>query len=653
MKFILFVLLTFTFYSCNNKGSQGIAIFVNDSSDKKDSGNSKDDSNTEDSTPEIITPTKLVFTSELQQSIVAENLMPGDITVEAQDESGNTASDFNGEVTLAIATDPSAGTANLSGTLSATAVNGVATFSGISIDLTQSGYTLIASTTSLESAVSNSVDIVDWVIQYGANTVVENAMIESPSNSDDRCERGHIDSNGFIYCAGRTKGNFIDTNAGADTFDAIVIKYNPHTRKEVAAFQLGASSEGLVVNNPSGDVTIGDLSGNEQVKGIEVDSAGNVYLVGTTTSNMTESQSNQDIFVIKLDSSLENILWLKHFGQSTTLMNCPESVSCNNTYVDYATSIDLDNDGNLYIGGMTNSDIYNNTRHDNSYHEMLAFKMNPNGEVQWVYHPVANTENSTDWITDIKVKDGYVYFAGTSGGFWIETPGAQPAGWGGRKDAMYGKLNASNGSVEWLKQINTPDEGSNGILSTEFYEVLEFMTLDSDGNLYMLGETRSAFGQPKVTSSSNPYLDLFVIKAEPINGDIQWTYHLGGDADPDSNYPNPDSTKENREYPAGIEVDSSNNVNIAFRSKSQNFIHWATGYDGFLLKLDSTGNPVGDNKGITQYNGVGGNSSGDDLFFNFKIDSNDKVYVFGFSSGNYVETATGTYNLFVHRLDFE
>ena len=50
------------------------------------------------------------------------------LTVTAEDNSGNVDTSFNGTVTVAMASNP--GGATLGGTLTATAQNGVATFSG-------------------------------------------------------------------------------------------------------------------------------------------------------------------------------------------------------------------------------------------------------------------------------------------------------------------------------------------------------------------------------------------------------------------------------------------------------------------------------------------------------------------------------------------
>ncbi|HWE37865.1 MAG TPA: hypothetical protein VG406_14950 [Isosphaeraceae bacterium] len=65
------------------------------------------------------------------------------LTVAVEDGSGNVDPSFQGAVTLALGNNP--GGATLGGTLTATAVNGVATFSGLSLTKAAAGYTLVAS----------------------------------------------------------------------------------------------------------------------------------------------------------------------------------------------------------------------------------------------------------------------------------------------------------------------------------------------------------------------------------------------------------------------------------------------------------------------------------------------------------------------------
>src|SRR5207302_247941 len=74
------------------------------------------------------------------------------ILVTARDSFGNTATGFAANVTLAIGSNPSGGT--LSGTATQTAVTGIASFSGLTIDKAGAGYTLTAAATGLATGIS-------------------------------------------------------------------------------------------------------------------------------------------------------------------------------------------------------------------------------------------------------------------------------------------------------------------------------------------------------------------------------------------------------------------------------------------------------------------------------------------------------------------
>src|SRR5205823_5071076 len=86
-------------------------------------------------------PTQLVFSVQ-PSTTTARAAITRAAEVTAQDASGNTATGFTGNITVAIGTNPSSGT--LAGTLTHAAVAGVATFSGLSIDKVGTGYTLTA-----------------------------------------------------------------------------------------------------------------------------------------------------------------------------------------------------------------------------------------------------------------------------------------------------------------------------------------------------------------------------------------------------------------------------------------------------------------------------------------------------------------------------
>lgn len=75
--------------------------------------------------------TQLAITTQPSNSVAGQNInSSGGVVVTVRDASGNTASGYSGSVTLALSSNPGGGT--LSGTKTVTAVNGVATFTGIS-----------------------------------------------------------------------------------------------------------------------------------------------------------------------------------------------------------------------------------------------------------------------------------------------------------------------------------------------------------------------------------------------------------------------------------------------------------------------------------------------------------------------------------------
>lgn len=112
-------------------------------------------------------PTQLAFLQQPTNTAAGSTITPA-ITVEIQDAGGNLVTTATNTVTIAFGTDPSGGTAVLSGTLSVAAVAGVATFSDLSIDTGGTGYTLTASAAGLTGATSNSFNITVPAGTFGA-----------------------------------------------------------------------------------------------------------------------------------------------------------------------------------------------------------------------------------------------------------------------------------------------------------------------------------------------------------------------------------------------------------------------------------------------------------------------------------------------------
>ncbi|HEY0036047.1 MAG TPA: cadherin-like domain-containing protein, partial [Longimicrobium sp.] len=98
----------------------------------------------------------LAFTVQPSNVVASASITPA-VQVSILDASGNTVVGSSDNVTLAIGTNPSGG--SLSGTATAAAVGGTATFSNLSINLTGAGYTLAASSGSLTGATSTAFNV--------------------------------------------------------------------------------------------------------------------------------------------------------------------------------------------------------------------------------------------------------------------------------------------------------------------------------------------------------------------------------------------------------------------------------------------------------------------------------------------------------------
>jgi 5-hydroxyisourate hydrolase-like protein (transthyretin family) len=102
------------------------------------------------------TAASLAFVQQPAQTAAGASISPA-VTVKVLDTNGILYTGSNASVTIAIGTNPSGGT--LSGTLTQSAVNGVATFSNLSINKDGTGYTLTATSGTLSSATSNAFNI--------------------------------------------------------------------------------------------------------------------------------------------------------------------------------------------------------------------------------------------------------------------------------------------------------------------------------------------------------------------------------------------------------------------------------------------------------------------------------------------------------------
>jgi hypothetical protein len=102
-----------------------------------------------------VVPTQLAVTTQPPGSFAAGAAFG--LIVMAEDSSGNAATSFTGNVTVALANNPGGGT--LGGMLTVPAVNGRAFFSGLTLNQAGTGYTLLVTGSGLNPAVTSAFNV--------------------------------------------------------------------------------------------------------------------------------------------------------------------------------------------------------------------------------------------------------------------------------------------------------------------------------------------------------------------------------------------------------------------------------------------------------------------------------------------------------------
>src|SRR5207249_1282203 len=171
---------------------------------------------------------------------------------------GNTVTTATTSITVAIGTNPASGT--LSGTTTVAAVNGVATFSNLSINKTGTGYTLTASTTSLTGATSSAFNI-------GVGAAAKLGFTVQPSNA----AAGAAITPAVQVAVQDAQANTVTT---ATTSITVAIGTNP--------------ASGTL----SGTTTVAAVSGVATFSNLSIDKAGTGYTLTASATGLTGATSS-------------------------------------------------------------------------------------------------------------------------------------------------------------------------------------------------------------------------------------------------------------------------------------------------------------------------------------------------------------------------
>jgi uncharacterized delta-60 repeat protein len=351
-------------------------------------------------------------------------------------------------------------------------------------------------------------------------------IYNSPADSTDIPHDISIDRDGNVYVAG------VSEEGIATKTDYIIIKYDSSGLEKWTARY----------NGP-------DFGADEAQK-IKADADGNVYVTG----NSLNSMGNYDIATVKYNETGQ-FQWAENYNGS----------SGGN---DLANSLALDPQGNIYIGGTSDS--------IRSLYDYLLIKYNPLGEKIWEKRyngPASDGDHANAMIVD---DGGNAYITGWSVGLSTNTDFATVKystdgirQWAERWDDLSGSFDGANAiAVDKQKNVYVTgygkSEGTRNDITTVKYnsggiqqwasqyssdnaasDSGMFIVPDDNGSIYVLGQSDN---------------NLKLIKYNP-DGVIQ--SEINAEPDELSKY-----------IPSGISVSKMGNIVIAGTVKASNWSRW-------------------------------------------------------------------------------
>lgn len=411
-----------------------------------------------------------------------------------------------------------------------------------------------------------------------------------------------LDSAGNAYICGNTAStNFPTANPIQATFGGA----NFAGGRDGFVTKLNATGTALIYSTYLGG------SGDDRCNKIAVDSSGNAYVAGeTTSSNFPTANALQGTFGGGLSDAF------------VTKINAEGSALVYSTYLggeifDAAHALTIDSTGSAYITGRTTSSNFPVVNPIQAAYsggpgaDAFVTKFNPAGSAI-VYSTYlggnAGTEGGFTAGFSIKVDSaGNAYVTGQTRATNFPIANAIQATFGGGfpdGDAFVSKLNAAGSALVYSTYLG----GSDNDIGFE-------IALDSVGSAHVTGVARSAnFPTANAFQSTlKGTSDAFVTKFNAAGSAFNYSTYLGGTADESGN---------------GITVDSAGNALVAGGTSSTDFplVNPIQGtmagvFDIFLTKFNAAGTA------LTYSTYFGGN--GGDTALAVAVDSANSVYMTG------------------------
>lgn len=383
-------------------------------------------------------------------------------------------------------------------------------------------------------------------------------------DSDEESSSLALDAQGNVWITGQSWS----ANFPADRLDQ---SYRGNGDTLVAKF----SSTGALIHSGYLGLAVYDNG-----YGIAVDAQGDAYVTGDAAATY-----GPEAFVKKIKADMSAVLYSAYFGAAKRGFEKGTS----------ARAIAVDTAGNAYVTGRTNARFSEEDEGgfqpfctefdgiDCTFDDAMMIKLNAAGDSIVYYSYLGGIGNDTGTAIAVD-KAGNILVAGYTFAADFPTQSAmqpQKRGQNNFADAFVTKFNPAGTALIYSTY-----------LGGEFWEETHGLTVDQDGNAYVVGMTNSPDDFPISTDAPQPTLgngicnvgsterycyDGFATKLTSV-GTLAWSTFLGGSADDLAN---------------GVAVDGAGNAYVIGSTESQSFpvtsgvaqANKGLNDDAFLVKL--------------------------------------------------------------------
>ncbi len=395
---------------------------------------------------------------------------------------------------------------------------------------------------------------------YGTNKGVFDAFVTELSPT------GTLVYSTYIGGTSNDSGNAIAVNASGDAF--VAGGTNSSDFPTHGAYQStlkGATNAFVLELNSTGSTLMYSTflggTGGDVAHGIALDSGGNAYVVGSTTSTDFPAPNNLPFeteggFLTELNSSGNTLVYSTYLGAGPA---------------DFAAAVAVDAAGNAYVTGGTESPTFHTTpanvfqptcgsdgNCNNGFYDAFVTVVMPGGS-GFVYSTFLGGELSDKGLgiaVDSASGDAYVTGVTSSTKFPVMSP-LQATFGGGLLDAFVTELNPTGTKLIYSTYLGGSGDDT-GLA----------ITVDSSQNAYVTGETASSnFPVASPTQSkSNGQNDAFVSQINAGGSALVFSTYLGGSLNENT------ATTGGGASFAGIAVDSAgSNIYVTGSTSSSDF----------------------------------------------------------------------------------